>query len=82
MIQPLSKAFLYQSQLFEPVELGGGSRQYDLLAKRVGKLLGRDCTTFGGLGSCAFIYIQGSGCAYESSDKLPAARKNIMWLSL
>lgn len=44
----------------------------------MGKLLGRDCSTFGGLGGCAFIYIQGSGCAYESSDKLPAARKNII----
>lgn len=78
MVQLLSKAFLYRSQLFEPVELGGGPRQYDLLAKRVGKLLGKDCGTFGELDSCAFIYIQGSDCAYESSDELPAARKNII----
>lgn len=77
-VKLLAQAFLNQNPLFERVDLGESREQYDLLARRVGKLLGRDCHTFEGLKSWAFIYIQDSDCAYESFDEPPASKKNII----
>lgn len=85
MVQLLSQAFLYQSPLFEQVELGGQRRQYDLLAKRVGKQLGKAWITFpvpddsdDQTDSCAFIYIQGSGCAYKIYGSATESKKDII----
>lgn len=68
IIELLSRAFLSQRPLFECLNLGSHRRQYDLLAERVGKLLGLDkITSFCQLEeSCsAFIFIQGSDYAYK-----------------
>ena len=71
IVQSLSKAFLDQSPLFEQIDLGGQHRLYDLLAARIGKQLNvADCSTFVALDETysAFIYIQGSDCAYKMSS--------------
>lgn len=79
IVRLLSRAFLHQSPLFEQIELGGQRRQYDLLAKRVGKQLGRNWTTFPVSGDCcAFIYIQGSDCAYKIHNPATESRKDII----
>lgn len=85
VVQMLSRAFLYQSPLFEQVELGGQRRQYDLLAKRIGKQLGKNWATFpvpnsskDQVDSCAFIYVQGSDCAYKTYDSAAGSRKDII----
>lgn len=71
IIQSLSKAFIDQSPLFEQIDLGGQQRLYDLLATRIGKQLNvMNCSTFVALDETysAFIYIQGSDCAYKKSS--------------
>ena len=89
VVQLLSQAFLYRIPLFEQIELGGQRRQYDLLAKRVGKQLGKNWITFpvaGGsedqVDTCAFIYIQGSDCAYKTHDPETGSRKDIILRSI
>ncbi len=86
IVQLLSQAFLYRHPLFERVELGEGRRQYDLLAKRVGKHLGENWITFpvpvdNGRDQavwCSFIYIQGSDCAYKIHDQEAGSRRDII----
>lgn len=78
IVKLLAQAFLDQRPLFERVDLGAGGQRYDLLARRVGALLGKSCDTFGELDSRAFIFIQGSNCAYESFDEPPDSKKNIV----
>lgn len=81
ILKLLSQAFLYQKPLFERIDLGGQRRQYDLLAKRVGKQLDLDKVyTMCELDEacCAFVYIQGSDCAYKTYGNSEDQKKNIV----
>lgn len=78
IIQKLAGAFLDQSMLFRRIDLGANSYQYDLLAKRIGRLLGKPCNTFKDLESSAFIYISGNDCAYQMHKKGNDEGKNIV----
>lgn len=82
IIQKLARAFLYQDELFKRVDLGGTPRRYDLLAQRVGSQMGKTCCTFKSLESCAFIYIQGSECAYRPPNETSDDGKNIVLRSM
>lgn len=89
VVRLLSQAFLYRSPLFEQIELGGQRRQYDLLAKRVGKQLGKEWITFpvpkdskDKVDSCAFIYIQSSDCAYKTHNAETGSEKDIILRSM
>lgn len=76
----LSQAFLNQRPLFERVDLGSRRRQYDVLARRVGRQLAAGHSTFDELDGdcCAFIYIQGSDYAYQMYTASEKSRKNIV----
>ena len=80
----LSKSFLNQSPKFEQIDLGGQRRQYDLLAKRIGKLIGKEYNTFYEIENdfCSFIYIQGEDYAYKMFEGEDSRNKNILLRNL
>lgn len=84
MVTKLSKAFLNQSLMFEQISLGDQHRQYDLLAKRIGKQLGIECNTFSALDNdcCSFIFISGEGYAYKMHTNEGDKKKNIVLRNL
>lgn len=80
IIQLLCRAFLSQRPLFKRVDLGSHRRQYDLLAKRIGRQLGKEDTSFSKLEEicCAFIYIQGNDYAYKMDGPEKDQKTNIV----